>query len=111
MVWKKPGVTCEFEFKKDYPALYNDPDFTSYVAETIKNAKIEDIKGEIRTATTIRRFCVLCLNCLVHLFIRVRQKMEIYPHHHPKFNISESSMLVAQKLWVLLFRLFKLKGE
>ena len=26
-------------------ALYNDPDFTSYVAETIKNAKIEDIKG------------------------------------------------------------------
>ena len=31
------GVKCDFEFSKDYPALYNDPDFTNYVAETIKS--------------------------------------------------------------------------
>lgn len=52
------GVTCEFEFKKDYPALYNDPEFTSYVAETIKNANIDDIKGvEICEPQPL---CILC---------------------------------------------------
>ena len=39
------GVICDFEFKKDYPALYNDPEFTSYVATTLKNAKLDDIKA------------------------------------------------------------------
>ena len=39
------GVNCEFTFSKDYPALYNDPDFTEYVAETIKQAKLADVKG------------------------------------------------------------------
>ena len=39
------GVTCEFEFKKDYPALYNDPEFTQYVAQTIKEADADDIQG------------------------------------------------------------------
>ncbi|ETJ30723.1 Aminoacylase, partial [human gut metagenome] len=34
-----------FEFKKDYPALYNNPEFTSYVATTLKNAQLDDIKA------------------------------------------------------------------
>ena len=38
-------MTCDFEFNKDYPALYNDPEFTSYVADTINNAEDNDIKG------------------------------------------------------------------
>ena len=39
------GVNCEFTFSKDYPALYNDLDFTEYVAETINQAKLADVKG------------------------------------------------------------------
>ena len=38
------GVTCEFEFKRII-RLYNDPEFTQYVAQTIKEADADDIQG------------------------------------------------------------------
>ncbi|MDT3893605.1 amidohydrolase, partial [Staphylococcus arlettae] len=37
------GVTCELEYTDDYPALYNDPDFTDYVVTTLQNAELPDI--------------------------------------------------------------------
>lgn len=93
------GVTCEFEFKKDYPALYNDPEFTSYVAETIKNAQIDDIKGvEICEPQPPSEDFAYYATELPSTFIysgAAPEDGDIYPHHHPKFNINESSMLVA----------------
>lgn len=93
------GVTCEFEFKKDYPALYNDPEFTSYVAETIQNAKLEDIKGvEICDPQPPSEDFAFYVTELSSTFIyagAAPKERPIYPPPHPKFNISESSMLVA----------------
>lgn len=93
------GVTCEFEFKKDYPALYNDPEFTSYVAETIQNAKLEDIKGvEICDPQPPSEDFAFYATELSSTFIyagAAPKEGPIYPPPHPKFNISESSMLVA----------------
>lgn len=40
----------------------------------------------------------MLLNYQVHLFIysgAAPEDGDIYPHHHPKFNINDSSMLVA----------------
>lgn len=93
------GVTCDFEFNKDYPALYNNPEFTSYVAETIKNAGDNDIKGveECEPQPPSEDFAFYAVE-LPSTFIysgAAPEDGEIYPHHHPKFNISESSMLVA----------------
>lgn len=28
-------VECELDYQDDYPALYNDPEFTQYVADTL----------------------------------------------------------------------------
>ncbi|MBJ7884913.1 amidohydrolase [Bacillaceae bacterium HSR45] len=93
------GVTCDFEFNKDYPALYNNPEFTSYVADTIKNAGDNDIKGveECESQPPSEDFAFYAVE-LPSTFIysgAAPEDGEIYPHHHPKFNISESSMLVA----------------
>ena len=93
------GVTCDFEFNKDYPALYNDPEFTSYVADTINNAEDNDIKGveECEPQPPSEDFAFYAVE-LLSTFIysgAAPEDGEIYPHHHPKFNISESSMLVA----------------
>lgn len=93
------GVTCDFEFNKDYPALYNNPEFTSYVADTIKNAGDNDIKGveECEPQPPSEDFAFYAVK-LPSTFIysgAAPEDGEIYPHHHPKFNISESSMLVA----------------
>ena len=92
------GVNCEFTFSKDYPALYNDPDFTEYVAETIKQAKLADVKGvEIcEPQPPSEDFAFMLKHCQVLLYIRAKpRKGKAYPHHHPKFTIDESSMLVA----------------
>lgn len=93
------GVTCDFEFNKDYPALYNDLEFTSYVADTINNAEDNDIKGveECEPQPPSEDFAFYAVE-LPSTFIysgAAPEDGEIYPHHHPKFNISESSMLVA----------------
>lgn len=93
------GVTCDFEFNKDYPALYNNPEFTSYVVDTIKNAGDNDIKGveECEPQPPSEDFAFYAVE-LPSTFIysgAAPEDGEIYPHHHPKFNISESSMLVA----------------
>ena len=93
------GVKCDFEFNKDYPALYNNPEFTSYVAETIKNAEGTDIQGveECEAQPPSEDFTFYAVE-LPSTFIysgAAPEDGEVYPHHHPKFNISESSMLVA----------------
>lgn len=93
------GVTCDFEFNKDYPALYNNPEFTSYVADTIKNAGDNDIKGveECEPQPPSEDFAFYAVE-IPSTFIysgAAPEDGEIYPHHHPKFNNSESSMLVA----------------
>lgn len=93
------GVKCDFEFNKDYPALYNNLEFTSYVAETIKNAEGTDIQGveECEAQPPSEDFAFYAVE-LPSTFIysgAAPEDGEVYPHHHPKFNISESSMLVA----------------
>ncbi len=38
------GVTCELEYHDDYPALYNDQEFTRFVVDSIENAETDAIK-------------------------------------------------------------------
>ena len=93
------GVNCEFTFSKDYPALYNDPDFTEYVAKTIKQAKLDDVKGvEVCEPQSPSEDFAFYAKTLPSTFIYSGAKPregKAYPHHHPKFTIDESSMLVA----------------
>ena len=93
------GVNCEFTFSKDYPALYNDPDFTEYVADTIKQAKLDDVIGvEVCEPQPPSEDFAFYAKTLPSTFIYAGAKPKdgkVYPHHHPKFTIDESSMLVA----------------
>lgn len=93
------GVICDFEFKKDYPALYNDPEFTSYVATTLKNAKLDDIKAidicEPQPPSEDFAFYALERPSTFIYSGAAPEDGPMYPHHHPKFNINETSMLVV----------------
>lgn len=93
------GVICDFEFKKDYPALYNDPEFTSYVATTLKNAKLDDIKAidicEPQPPSEDFAFYALERPSTFIYSGAASEDGPMYPHHHPKFNINETSMLVV----------------
>lgn len=96
------GVTCDFTFENDYPALYNDPEWTQYVAETIQQAQCPDIKGvEVCEPQPSSEDFAYYAKERPSTFIYAGAAPEhgdTYPHHHPKFDISESSMLVAAEV-------------
>lgn len=92
-------VKCDFDFQKDYPALYNDPEFTEYVAKAISDADLADVKGveECEPQPPSEDFAFYA-KTLPSAFIysgAAPQNGKVYPHHHPKFQIDESCMLVA----------------
>lgn len=93
------GVTCELEYNDDYPALYNDPEFTDYVAKTLKDAQL-DFGIEMCDAQPPSEDFAYYAKELPSTFIytgATPEDGEIFPHHHPKFNISEKSLLISAK--------------
>lgn len=93
------GVTCELEYNDDYPALYNDSEFTNYVAETLKSADL-DFEIEPCEAQPPSEDFAYYAKERPSAFIyagAMPEEGEVYPHHHPKFDISEKSLLVSAK--------------
>ena len=84
--------------KRIIQRLYNDPEFTQYVAQTIKEADADDIQGiEVcEPQPPSEDFAFYATLPSTFLFRRAPKDGKIYPHHHPKFTIDESSMLVAE---------------
>lgn len=92
------GVTCELDYNDDYPALYNNPEFTEYVAKTIKEQS--DVPVEKSEPQPPSEDFAYYAKERPSAFIysgAMPEEGEVYPHHHPKFNISEKSMLIAAK--------------
>lgn len=94
------GVTCELEYNDDYPALYNDPEFTNYVAQTLKDASL-DFEVEMCEPQPPSEDFAYYAKERPSAFIytgAAPEEGEIYPHHHPKFNISEKSLLISAQV-------------
>ncbi|UBH22059.1 amidohydrolase [Macrococcus armenti] len=91
------GVTCELEYNDDYPALYNDPEFTNYVAQTLKDASLDFEVDMCEPQPPSEDFAYYAKE-RPSAFIytgAAPENGEIYPHHHTKFNISEKSLLIS----------------
>ncbi|UNU78701.1 M20 family metallopeptidase [Staphylococcus aureus] len=91
------GVTCTLEYNDDYPALYNDPEFTEYVAKTLKEADLEfgvEICEPQPPSEDFAYYAKERPSAFIYTGAAVEDG-EIYPHHHPKFKISEKSLLIS----------------
>lgn len=96
------GVTCELTYTPDYPPLYNDPQLTEFVAETLKNADdpaIKTVKEFPKMAPSEDFAYYLRKIPGSYFFIGCTPKgvKEPYFNHHPKFDIDEDAILVAAK--------------
>lgn len=96
------GVTCELTYTPDYPPLYNDPQLTEFVAETLKNADdpaIKTVKEFPKMAPSEDFVYYLRKIPGSYFFIGCTPKgvKEPYFNHHPKFDIDEDAILVAAK--------------
>lgn len=88
------AVQCHLEYNDDYPPLYNDPDFTAYVAQVIKDSGISIEECAPQPPSEDFAYYAKALPS-TFIYVGAAPDGEVYPHHHPKFNIAESSLLLA----------------
>ncbi len=96
------GVICELTYTPDYPLLYNDPELTAFVAETLKGVKdkeMTEVKEFPKLAPSDDFAYYLEKIPGSYFFIGCTPKgvEEPYFNHHPKFDIDEDAILVAAK--------------
>ncbi|EAH0314714.1 amidohydrolase [Listeria monocytogenes] len=95
------GVTCELDYKNDYPVLNNDEALTDFVVKSIKGAKIPEITDVVRCEPQppSEDFAYYTKELPSSFFYVGAMPADghFYPHHHPKFDINEDSLLIASK--------------
>lgn len=96
------GVTCDLDYKPDYPPLYNDPELTDFVATVLKNAHEEEIKEVIEfpqmsPSEDFAYYLEKIPGSYFYIGCTPKGVKEPYFNHHPKFDIDEDCLLVAAK--------------
>lgn len=95
------SVKTELEYDNNYPVLYNDPEVTRQVTQVLEEANVPEITGvEDSGAVPPSEDFAYYLEKVPGSFIYVGaapEGKEAYPHHHPKFEINEDSLVVAAK--------------
>jgi len=95
-------VTCELNYTPDYPPLYNDPELTAKVAESLRSMNDQDIKEvkEFPALSPSEDFAYYAEKfpaCFFYIACSPKGVDKPYFNHHPKFDIDEDALLVAAK--------------
>jgi len=95
-------VSCELTYTPDYPPLYNNPELTEKVAETLKNANVKEISEvkEVPPMAPSEDFAYYAEKfpaCFFYIGCTPKGVEKPYFNHHPKFDIDEDALLVAAK--------------
>ncbi|MBD8016044.1 amidohydrolase [Planococcus wigleyi] len=95
------GVQATLEYANDYPVLYNDPEITGQVRQAIEEANIPEVTAveEVAPQPPSEDFAYYLEEkpgCFFYVGAKPLGK-EAYPHHHPKFEIDEKSLLISAK--------------
>lgn len=99
-IGKTFGCTMELDYKNDYPVLVNDRDMTNLVVDAITQNPIHEVLkvvdgGPQSPSEDFAYYTHHRPSCF--FFVGGKPETEFYPHHHPKFNLNEKSMLIAAK--------------
>lgn len=91
-------VKSELEYANDYPVLYNDPEVTGLVQEALETANFAEIL-ETAPQPPSEDFAYYLKEVPGTFFYvgAMPANGEWYPHHHPKFEINEDSLLISAK--------------
>jgi len=94
-------VDVELDYQNDYPILYNDPDETARVEKALKGLDEPEVKEVVEAdeQPPSEDFAYYLVEKPGSFFYvgASPEGEESYPHHHPKFKIDESSLVVAAK--------------
>ncbi|MBC1225562.1 M20 family metallopeptidase [Listeria booriae] len=95
------GITYDLDYKNDYPVLMNDENLTAFVASSLQDANIPEITTIVRCEPQppSEDFAYYAKERPSSFFYvgAMPANGVCYPHHHPKFDINEASLLIAAK--------------
>ncbi|WP_010093609.1 M20 family metallopeptidase [Ornithinibacillus scapharcae] len=95
------GVKVDLEYKNDYPVLCNDPEITEHVALVLAKASIPEVEAVLETppqppSEDFAYYLEKVPGCFFYVGA-TPESGEAYPHHHPKFDINEKSLIISAK--------------
>lgn len=95
------SVKANLDFINDYPVLYNDPEVTEQVRQALEQAKIPEVEDILETppqppSEDFAYYLEKVPGCFFYVGA-APETGEAYPHHHPKFDINEKSLLISAK--------------
>ena len=95
------GVEATLEYANDYPVLYNDPEVTGRVRAALEEADIPEVDGVMETepqppSEDFAYYLQEKPGCFFYVGA-MPDSGEAFPHHHPKFEINEKSLLISAK--------------
>lgn len=96
------GVQCELTYTSDYPPLYNDPEVTAAVKESLESANDPDIK-EVKEypmmspSDDFAYYLEKIPGCYFYIGCTPKGVEKPFFNHHPKFDIDEDSLIIAAK--------------
>ncbi len=98
---KSFGVTCSLDYNNDYPVLNNHPAVTEHVRQALKQASIPEVEAVLETpplppSEDFAYYLEKVPGCFFYIGA-MPESGEAYPHHHPKFDINEKSLIISAK--------------
>ncbi|WP_203362716.1 M20 family metallopeptidase [Bacillus sp. REN10] len=95
------GSTYSFTYKRGYPAVRNHPETAEFLMDIAKQiTEVEEVR-ECEPFMAGEDFAYYLQHVKGAFFFtgaRNLQWKEVYPHHHPKFNIDERALLIAANI-------------
>jgi metal-dependent amidase/aminoacylase/carboxypeptidase family protein len=100
------NVGLDLQYTQDYPVLYNDPEMTKLAMQGVKD--IQKYAPEIKEVTNTPPLSAsedasqyLKIVPGSYFYVGASQvDKETYPHHNPKFDLNENSLVIAAKAMV-----------
>ncbi len=94
------GCEVSVDYHKDYPVLMNDNAMTALLVQALEKAAIDEVTAVVdggqQAPSEDFSFYTKEMPCCF-FYIGASKKEDNYPHHHPKFEIAEESMIIAAK--------------
>ncbi|MFF2458540.1 amidohydrolase [Peribacillus simplex] len=95
-------VQCELTYVPDYPPLYNDPELTGFVKNSLESMNDKDIKNVVEFpvfsgSEDFSYYAEKIPGCFFYIGCKPKGVEKAYFNHHPKFDIDEEALLIASK--------------
>ena len=94
------GASYEYKYKRGYPPVFNHEEETNFLIEVANDVTgVEEVRicDPLMGGEDFGYYLKHVKGAFFFTGARDPEWEEVYPHHHPKFNIDERSLLVAAK--------------